>query len=173
VSQDKEGYEIVIRGFSQCQKCWEYVPDKDMGEHRECKQCNAEDLLMHEEDEDDSHHPIWDDREDFAMTDINARIAKAKGWKQYIHNDENGINETWYTPNNKHSIYGRIPQYTTDWRLAGELVIESKGELRYSTAIKQWRYAIPTDGGVGVIAKQADTPQMAIALAWLEWRNNE
>jgi len=91
--------------------------------------------------------------------EIDDRIAKKKG-KEVCHCVGNYCN----------CEFGVYPYHpTTDWRLAGELVIESKGELRYSTAVKQWRYAIPADGGAGVIAKQADTPQMAICLAFLEW----
>jgi len=111
------------------------------------------------------------------MTDINARIAKAKGWTQYITYDEDGISEDWYTPNNKHSIFGRIPKYTTDWRLAGELLEEmatnNDGKEEGYNEVIIWKNRGNNKWycELSCFMKpfEADTPQMAICLAWLEW----
>jgi len=97
------------------------------------------------------------------MTDINERIAKAKGWTYERCVVCNG--KHWY--DNVKYIQKNPPDYTTDWRLAGGLLEEmAKCEAISITQFPQtWGIWINNNE---VIA--ADTPQMAIALAWLEWR---
>ena len=66
------------------------------------------------------------------------------------------------------------PSYTTDWRLAGELIEEvghkssvinvQADHTGYAVYVRKY----PTDTAK-LIMYHADTPQMAICLAFLEW----
>ena len=104
------------------------------------------------------------------MTDINARIAEKKGWTYERCVVCNG--KHWY--DNVKYIQKNPPDYTTDWRLAGELLEEighkssvinvQADHTGYAVYVRKY----PTDTAK-LIMYHADTPQMAIALAWLEW----
>ncbi len=102
------------------------------------------------------------------MTDdeLNEAIAIKKGWSRYIHHDENGLWDEWYTPRHKPSIYNQIPKHTHDWRLAGELLEEMPGSVELGRCIRGWycmlRYSLVF----------AQTPQRAICEAWLEWKSS-
>jgi len=71
-------------------------------------------------------------------------------------------------------MFGGGCNYTTDWRLAGELIEEighkssvinvQADHTGYAVYVRKY----PTDTAK-LIMYHADTPQMAIALAWLEW----
>ena len=101
------------------------------------------------------------------MTDINARIAEKKGWNETnypVISDNCEVVFLWKSPDK--DVYLDPPQYTTDWRLAGELLEEMKAELCYLKMSEYWLCTIRAP----YIRHNADTPQMAIALAWLEWR---
>ena len=101
------------------------------------------------------------------MTDINARIAVKKGWTIRE-------NEAWVMWQDERGMAQPLPQYTTDWRLAGGLLEEMataglEPDLRYDDSLGwmlDWQPQTTTSFGMKV---SADTPQMAIALAWLEW----
>ena len=93
------------------------------------------------------------------MTDINARIAKAKG-----------LPETRYDKHGFVEVYCETPQYTTDWRLAGELLEEMKNNLdgiEYQESNKRWRI----DFFLNYISRYVfgDTLPLAVALAYLDW----
>jgi len=99
------------------------------------------------------------------MTDINARIAKAKGMQE----DNFSINgvQMWFDETGTFPL----PQYTTDWRLAGELLESMRFtgvSLYYQTMMEKWGIGWRDEYGShnNIFA---DTPQMAICLAWLEW----
>ena len=111
------------------------------------------------------------------MTDINARIAVKKGWKI----QDVGIGSTplleAISPQGQYRAYPEeLPQYTTDWRLAGGL-LESMQTDRdwhlHKPNSDKWEvsmdYLDDKVGGWIHRAFVADTPQMAICLAFLEW----
>ena len=107
------------------------------------------------------------------MTDINARIAEKKGWVQDTESIFPGWRKFWIYKNDVGNPQ-YCPQYTTDWRLAGELIEEighkssvinvQADHTGYAVYVRKY----PTDTAK-LIMYHADTPQMAIALAWLEW----
>ena len=92
------------------------------------------------------------------MTDINARIAEKKGWTYERCVVCNG--KHWY--DNVKYIQKNPPDYTTDWRLAGENLEEliiAGFHLSYNAKRKEFMIG-------GVVDKDAKT---AIGLKWLEW----
>ena len=106
------------------------------------------------------------------MTDeqINEAIAVKRGWRRATHNDENGIWDEWFTPRGTRSIYNRYPQYTHDWRLAGELL-----EEMLNCSLRRWgdKWCCGFYDDKGYLINQAtvhDTPQRAICEAWLAWK---
>ena len=107
--------------------------------------------------------------------EINERIAIKKGWKI----QDMGIGSTplleAISPYGQYRAYPEeLPQYTTDWRLAGELLEEighkssvinvQADHTGYAVYVRKY----PTDTAK-LIMYHADTPQMAICLAFLEW----
>jgi len=77
--------------------------------------------------------------------------------------DIGGTNPVVCAHKNGVIYYRAIPQYTTDWRLAGELLEEmATPMLKRSVEPNKW-----VCGNFNL--QSADTPQMAICLAWLEW----
>ena len=117
--------------------------------------------------------------------EINEKIAIKKGWhvkyykdakRTYLIEDINDGFVCW--DNGRHTLHqmfvglhhDQSPQYTTDWRLAGELFCElnEKGIFYLYKINSNWQVMSENaDGGQDIV--DADTPQMAIALAWLEW----
>jgi len=101
------------------------------------------------------------------MTDINARIAVKKGWKHHECFECN--HEHWQTPDGGISFNQTDPpQYTTDWRLAGELLEEMENVTLNHFDVIDWKWQCSCF--YSKFSALADTPQMAICLAWLEWR---
>ena len=111
------------------------------------------------------------------MTDINARIAEKKG-----------VPGTQYDKHGFVVDYIQTPDYTTDWRLAGELLEEVSKTPGWDVSL-HWEQVDENDennpayewtcymtywddnpDNFKSFHVSADTPQMAIALAWLEWR---
>ena len=85
------------------------------------------------------------------MTDINARIAVIKGWKWHACGECN--HEWWQMPDGGVDYnQSDPPQYTTDWRLAGELFCE-----------------LPKIERLEVAARNPEEILLAICEKWLEW----
>ena len=111
------------------------------------------------------------------MTDINARIAEKKGWTYERCVVCNG--KHWY--DNVKYIQKNPPSYTTDWRLAGELLEELYEQNLHISLTFRNKANVDVDYShghydnnrcdcrIGDRSHLADTPQMAICLAWLEW----
>ena len=97
------------------------------------------------------------------MTDINARIAEKKGWTYERCVVCNG--KHWY--DNVKYIQKNPPSYTTDWRLAGELLEEMENVTLNHFDVIDWKWQCSCF--YSKFSALADTPQMAICLAWLEW----
>jgi len=98
--------------------------------------------------------------------EINERIAIKKGWKRLAIDVEG-----YFRPDgiNKYQYERRVPDSTTDWRLAGELLEELlDNEQLVTIEHNTWHsgYAISqTDKD-----KFCPTLMRAIAEYWLEWR---
>ena len=95
------------------------------------------------------------------MTDINARIAVKNGYTPMLCPCGCGVTG-WRT---KDGIF-LYNDWENNWDDAGELLEEMKAELCYLKMSEYWLCTIRAP----YIRHNADTPQMAIALAWLEWR---
>ena len=96
------------------------------------------------------------------MTNINARIAEKKGWRCEEMQEFGSllVKEVWIFGESVGQEYP--PQYTTDWRLAGENLEEliiAGFHLSYNVKRKVFMIG-------GVVDKDAKT---AIGLKWLEW----
>jgi len=120
------------------------------------------------------------------MTDINARIALSKGWICHACGECN--HEWWQMPDGGVDYnQSDPPQYTTDWRLAGELLEEVSKTSGWDVSLiweqvdehdennlaYEWTcymtYWDDDPDNFKTFKASADTPQMAICLAWLEW----
>lgn len=117
------------------------------------------------------------------MTDeqVNEAIFKAKWWS--CNKDAPVDNDIWV---NKISLHGipvnifssDIPDYTHNWRLAGELLEEMPGACVARDGIDGWYCGfgfsdyidVYFEMGRGDFGSEADTPQRAICEAWLAWK---
>ena len=107
------------------------------------------------------------------MTDINARIAKANGG---IAKNTSAGHTYWINDEYPRGLT-QCPQYSTDWRLAGELIVEmatnNDGKEEDYNEVIIWKNITKNKWycELSCLWKplEADTPQMAICLAFLEW----
>lgn len=110
---------------------------------------------------------------DFSKMDdesLNGWIAKKLGWRYWDCVDCH--TEYWITPDGGVD-YNQVdpPDYCTDWKLAGELLEEMRGDICHIWQpgdIEQW---ICSPKGKRFEPKIADTPQRAICEAWCEWKS--
>ena len=110
------------------------------------------------------------------MTDeqVNEAIFRAKGW---VYLPPPAV-PAWQRPT-KNNVDSRFwyfsfpPDYTHDWKLAGELLEEMKGRevsLEYCLdPLEKWYCELLVTNTM-VEAYPADTPQRAICEAWLAWK---
>lgn len=101
------------------------------------------------------------DRSKWTDEQINEAIAKAKGWVYYK------PTKTWGRRETADQIHGSLPDYTHDWRFAGELLEEmAEAGLEASLCF---------DDTIGwfLKAKFGKPPQRAICEAWLAWKDKE
>ena len=109
------------------------------------------------------------------MTDeeLNEAIFKAKGWvflslpaiPAWQRPSKNGV-ESWY--------FSFPPNYTNDWRLAGELLEEMRDKCLVSLMngrLDNPHWVCGIFANPRVISTNASTPQRAICEAWLAWKD--
>ena len=111
--------------------------------------------------------------------ELNEAIFKAKGWAKVQQFTVAYIwQKTDWSPDRKTTtvtILNDVPDYTHDWRLAGELLEEMKGsfvDLMHVVDLNEWECSWVGDDGVPDTAF-APTPQRAICEAWLAWKEAE
>ena len=95
--------------------------------------------------------------------EINEKITDIRN-KTIVLNGEHKV----YTIRSGQSNVKTIFAYTTDWRLAGELLEEMVNVTlnHFDVPDGKWQCSC----SYSKFSALSDTPQMAICLAWMEWR---
>jgi hypothetical protein len=119
---------------------------------------------------------------------VNERIAKAKGWNFQLCGECN--HEWWQMPDGGVDYnQSDPPQYTSDWRLAGELLEEVSKTPNWDVSVNweqvdendehnnDYRWIVyftywdaDPDNFKSYKSVSFDNPQRAICEAWLQWK---